>query len=155
MAEAHSTGFGLLLPLAGAGIIALVIARCFCLFQVRGASMRPTLEEGEWVLGRRWLPWERPLVGAVVIAQPQGGGRLLVKRLIAGPGDHTPGEGVGQFTAVPEGSYLLAGDSSPALSIGPVPRRDLRAVAVLVIWPPRCLRRVHRCRSEARGDASG
>ena len=132
----------LLLVVLVAAIAALLIARCFCLLEVRGSSMRPALEEGEWLLGRKWFPWERPRIGTVVIARSDPEGRLLVKRLAAVAGAANRADGVAPARLSPGDSYLLAGDSSPGLSIGPVPRPQLRALALLVIWPPRRLRRL-------------
>ncbi|MBT8491925.1 MAG: S26 family signal peptidase [Deltaproteobacteria bacterium] len=58
------------------------------LFRVRGASMEPTLSEGDWILARS-APGYEPGVGDLVVApDPSQPGRVLVKR-IRSMGDST------------------------------------------------------------------
>ena len=103
------------------------VARWTPLVRVRGCSMHPTLEHGQWLLTR---PRPRRLdVGEIVVLTTASGG-LHVKRIVAGPGDvveleagrlyvnqHSP-DGQPRTAGarvetwhVPEGHFFVAGDN--------------------------------------------
>ena len=103
------------------------VARWTPLVRVRGRSMHPTLEHGQWLLTR---PRPRRLhVGEIVVLTTASGG-LRVKRIVAGPGDlveleagrlyvnqHSPdghprtaGARV-ETWHVPDGHFFMAGDN--------------------------------------------
>ena len=132
--------------LAAALLVALVTTRLLGLFQVRGVSMLPALQEGDWILARRFLPWERPLKRQVVITVPVPSAKTLVKRVVLGPGDELPAAVEGTGSSLLAGEYLLQGDNQgkgEAITwIGPVARCQLWGRAWLVVWPLGRLRRV-------------
>lgn len=71
-----------------AGIIAAAALRGVARrFEVKEASMSPTLESGDWVLARRsgGIPDRGDIV---VFTDPTGSGMNLVKRVIGLPGEH-------------------------------------------------------------------
>jgi signal peptidase I len=64
----------------------------FNLSTVKGSSMQPTLEDGEWLFVNKWVYWVgEPKRGDVVILKDPSGGfgkrEYLVKRIVALPGD--------------------------------------------------------------------
>lgn len=60
----------------------------FTMVEVDGPSMSPTLIHGERLLMHRWpLHFRQPVRGDVVALGPFSGGDLLVKRIIALPGE--------------------------------------------------------------------
>jgi signal peptidase I len=76
-----------------AGAVAVGIAAAAALrgvarrFEIKEASMSPTLEAGDWVLARRHgAVTERGDI--VVFTDPTGSGMHLVKRVIGLPGEH-------------------------------------------------------------------
>lgn len=54
---------------------------------VADGSMRPAIEPGDWLLVdptlRRWPP-----AGTIVVVREPGSGLLVLKRVVAGPGEH-------------------------------------------------------------------
>jgi signal peptidase I len=100
--------------------------------EVRGGSMRPTLQPGDWALAV-----VKPVhVGDVVVVEHPGRpGFDLVKRVTALPGDATP-----DGSQLGPDEFWLEGDAGPASSdsraFGPVRRTDVKATLVYVWWPP-------------------
>jgi len=99
--------------------------------EVAGASMRPTLEPGDWALAVRVRRVRRGDV--VVIEHPERPGFELVKRVVHVPGD-----------VAPDGSELvdevwIEGDAPEASSdsrrFGPVPLAFVRGTVRFVWWP--------------------
>jgi len=108
--------------------------------------MLPTLREGEWVLARRRFFGERPCNRQIMILLRREFPPVLIKRVVASPGEAVPTDAPVAQANVPDGCYLLAGDN-PSLHpqarwIGPVSRNDIWGMAFLVVWPWRRLRRV-------------
>ncbi|MCS7206777.1 MAG: signal peptidase I [Dehalococcoidia bacterium] len=124
---------------------------------VRGWSMAPTLLPGDYLLvdtsAYRSAPPQRGDI--VVVRDPHHPHRLLVKRVVALPGEKVEeaGEGVlrpaedGNGGAAPgprswtlgEGEYFLRGDGEPfsrdSRVFGPVRREAILGRAWLVYWP--------------------
>jgi signal peptidase I len=99
--------------------------------EVRGESMRRTLEPGDWALAV-----VKPVnVGDVVVLEhPERPGFELVKRVTGMPGDVV----AGGRTLGPD-EYWVQGDagasSSDSRTFGPVRRSDVRGTVVFVWWP--------------------
>lgn len=92
------------------------------LVRVSGASMHPTLDEGDWLLvnvGRPVMP------GDLVVVRLPGRPGLAVKRAVRQEGDgwwverDNPRAGIDSWVT------------------GPVPLSDVVAQVVLRVWPPR------------------
>jgi signal peptidase I len=117
---------------------ALLLSRFLGLFKVQGVSMLPTLKEGDWLLGRRYLPWETPNKGEIIVLLPGEYPCLLVKRIFATPGEELPPEVCASEGCLPEARYLLQSDNTelPPASrwIGPVERKQIWGKVGLVIW---------------------
>jgi signal peptidase I len=132
------------ISLAAAVALAIIVSRFLGLFLVKGESMLPTLQEGEWVLARRYLPWEKPRKGEIVIFLRQASSTVLIKRVLVGPGEMLLEEAP-EGEPIPEKHYLLISDNASlslsARRIGPVDRRRIWGKAWLVVWPCRNLRR--------------
>ena len=99
--------------------------------EVRGDSMLPTLEPGDWALAVR-MPVR---VGDVVVVEHPGRpGFELVKRVVAGPRDTVAG---GPVLGADE--YWIEGDagasSSDSRAFGPVRRAAVKGTLVYVWWP--------------------
>jgi signal peptidase I len=100
--------------------------------EVAGASMRPTLEPGDWALAVRTRRVRRGDV--VVVEHPERPGFELVKRVTHLRGDVAP-DGLGLVDRVwvegddPEGS-------SDSRSFGPLPIGLVRGRVWVVWWPP-------------------
>jgi signal peptidase I len=99
--------------------------------EVAGASMRPTLEPGDWALAVRTRRVRRGDV--VVVVHPERPGFELVKRVVHVPGDPAPDglELVDQVWSAgdePEGS-------PDSRRFGPVGTGRVRARVRLVWWP--------------------
>ena len=82
----RTLAFGCALLTAAAGWTALLLVRRY---RVEGASMYPTLRDGERLLTLRWLAGlGRPPRGALVVfSDPERPGRKLLKRLVGLPGE--------------------------------------------------------------------
>jgi mitochondrial inner membrane protease subunit 2 len=100
--------------------------------EVEGASMRPTLEPGDWAIAVRVRRVHRGDV--VVVEHPDRVGFELVKRVTHLPGDVAP-DGLVLVDRVwvegddPEGS-------SDSRTFGPVPPGLVRGRVGFVWWPP-------------------
>jgi signal peptidase I len=115
------------------------------LFRVHGDSMTPTLQEGDFVLGRRYRKRARPCTGDVVVVARPTVPPLIIKRIAASPGEALPPELGATNSLLPADKYFLVGDntrqSTATRWIGPVERPDIIAKAWLIIWPWRRWRR--------------
>lgn len=100
--------------------------------EVRGDSMLPTLQPGDWALAVR-----RPVrVGDIaVVEHPGRPGFELVKRVVAVPGDP-----VAHGRVLGADEYWVEGDarasSSDSRRFGPVRSADVKGTVVYVWWPP-------------------
>ncbi len=104
------------------------------LLEVRGESMRPTLEPGDLVLALR--PGRIRRGDVVVVEHLARPGLELVKRVVAGPGGRAPdGRELGPDELWVEGDAPAG--STDSRQLGPVREHDVRARAMLVLWPPR------------------
>jgi signal peptidase I len=98
--------------------------------EVAGVSMAPAINPGDWLVATRTGSVRRGCV--VVLADPRGG-RDLVKRIAAVPGDVVEGR------ELASGEFLVLGDNLPASTdgrtFGPVNREDIEGVVRLRYWP--------------------
>jgi hypothetical protein len=115
-----------------AGVYALLRWKPFRV-EIAGASMRPTLEPGDWALAVRGGSIRRGAI--VVLEHPDRPGFEMVKRVVSVPGDPTPGGfalGPGELWV--EGD--AAGDSTDSRRFGPVGRDLVRGTVRVIYWPP-------------------
>jgi signal peptidase I len=99
--------------------------------EVEGASMRPTLEPGDWAIAFRARRLHRGDV--VVVEHPDRVGFELVKRVTHLPGDVAP-DGLGLVDRLwVEGDDLEG--SSDSRSFGPLPMGLVRGRVWFVWWP--------------------
>ncbi|WP_236076351.1 S26 family signal peptidase [Streptomyces coffeae] len=116
------------IAIAATAIAAVALRRRYVVVTVIGASMSPTLVEGDRVLVRR-VPLKAITTGRLVVTEPPHERRwdavrahgLLIKRAAAVPGDPLPREGAPALLdlpeeRVPEGRIVLLGDN-PAASL--------------------------------------
>jgi signal peptidase I len=101
--------------------------------EVRGDSMRPALEPGDWAIA---VVTPRVRRGTVIVVEhPDRPGYDIVKRAVALPGDLAPDGRVLDADA-----FWVEGDAADAStdsrSFGPVPRSSVRGRVRLVYWPP-------------------
>ena len=96
----------LLIPLLITAILIYLFQSVLLLGYVPSSSMEPTLSEGSIILGSRCF--EELKRGDIIIFRHDG--RLMVKRIAAGPGEKLP-EGDSSCT-VPEDCYFVLGDNS-------------------------------------------
>lgn len=112
--------------------------------EVRGESMRPTLEPGDLALTVR--PGRVRRGDVVVVEHLARPGLELVKRVIALPGERAPDGRV-----LGPGELWVEGDrperSTDSRRLGPVSEHDVRARVALVLWPPRGWGAVRRLRA--------
>lgn len=129
---------------AAGALVVTVLRREYQVARVRGASMTPTLRDGEVVLGRR--RFSSVLRGSVVVFEPRDetgrherpgdGFTRRIKRVVAIAGDSAPPwltEGGNLEAVVPEGHVALDGDSqrsSSSAQFGYVPVTDIESVVV-------------------------
>jgi signal peptidase I len=132
---------------------ALVVALHACAidtFRVHGSSMETALAPGDLLLvsklgpSRAWLvPW-LPARGEIVVFRlPQNSALLLVKRVVALPGDRVDPAQLGGGTdhVVPAGHLFVVGDnrapgaSDDSRDWGDLPARAVVGSAVLRLWP--------------------
>ena len=155
----HSISRTILQPLAIAVVLALAARTAFHIFAIPSESMMPTLRTGDVVLVTRY--WrELPKSGDVVVFRHPASDELLIKRVVAIPGDyvesyrgrvriggHTLAERyVGDAGAsgpidpqiVPEGRYFVMGDdranSADSRVIGAIPHALIVGRARMVLW---------------------
>ncbi|SCF26647.1 signal peptidase I [Micromonospora viridifaciens] len=145
---------------AGVAAALYVLRQCYVEIRVDGQSMAPTLRDGERLLVRRW-PRVIPQRGqVVVIRKPEPGGIwrpsagwrpgsrhiLMVKRVVAVPGDpvppewrqESPAESWGRADSgsprVRDDNVVVLGDNRAASydsrQFGPVPAASIIGVAV-------------------------
>ena len=116
--------------LAAGGALLLAVSRPFRV-EVAGASMEPALRAGDWLLATRAGRRRR---GAVVVVPDPRGGRSLVKRITAVPGDVLEGR------TIDPGEVVVRGDNSAASTdsrtFGPIPLRSVEGI-VRVRYRPR------------------
>ncbi len=101
--------------------------------EIRGSSMSPTLEPGDWALATK--PWRIRRGIVVVVEHPERPGVEIVKRVVGLAGD------LGRDGRILEEDELwIEGDrldaSTDSRSFGPVHRSSVTAVLRLVYWPP-------------------
>lgn len=96
----------LLIPLLITAILIYLFQSVLLLGYVPSSSMEPTLSEGSIILGSRCF--EELKRGDIIIFRHDG--RLMVKRIAAGPGEKLS-EGDSSCT-VPEDCYFVLGDNS-------------------------------------------
>ena len=107
-----------LVTLLAIALIALVLRRKLMVVTVRGASMQPTLTDGDRLLVKRNGAKAVRRNALVVLAydfEPPGGqarSELMVKRVAAGPGDAVPPGMPVPERLVPPGRLLLIGDNA-------------------------------------------
>lgn len=145
---------------AVAGGAALVRALGAFRFEVRGSSMRPSLEPGDWLLAMR--P-RRPRRGDLVVLRHPDRGFEVVKRVVGLPGErvrtdgrrvwvggralaepYAHGTGASGEWEVPAGHVVVLGDdrghSTDSRTFGTVNVARLSGRAVIRYWPrPRLL----------------
>jgi signal peptidase I len=148
---AAAVGTSALLAAAGHGL--------FRRFAVVEASMRPLIEPGDWIVGRRWAG--SPRRGDIVVFEhPALSGRSLVKRVVGLPSEridiargyvHINGVVLAEpwvaGTTTPEGTWWVPpghvwvlGDYRPASigdsrHLGPIPTATLQWKALARYWP--------------------
>ena len=96
----------ILIPVFCAVLVLVLFRFVFYLGYVPTASMEPTIRQGSLILGLR--QFGELHIGDVVIFRR--GGRTLVKRIAAGPGETYNLNG--SPVTVPAGCYLLLGDNA-------------------------------------------
>jgi nickel-type superoxide dismutase maturation protease len=101
--------------------------------EVRGSSMRPALEPGDWALA---VASPRVARGSVVVVEhPRRPGFEMVKRVTGVPGDPAPNGRV-----LDHDEFWVEGDTPEASTdsrhFGPVRREHVKAAVRLVYWPP-------------------
>lgn len=147
-------------PLAVAVALALVARAAVHIYSIPSRSMVPTLEAGDQIVVTRYLRSEPERGHVIVFRSPLAGGELLVKRVIAVPGDlidsrlgrvriggHTLPEpyvlqaattGAIEPQIVPAGTYYVLGDnrgdSIDSRSWGYVPRNHVVGRARMILW---------------------
>ena len=152
--------------LASAAVYAtLIVTFIGQVARVEGRSMMPTLnDQDRLIVNKMAYRWEKPGVGDIVmVASPHKPDTMLVKRVIAGPGEtvrseqgrvyrndvpvpdeFVPDEFRSQDTwgpeVVPDGFYFVLGDhrnsSSDSRVFGPVPEKYIIGKVQLRWWPP-------------------
>jgi signal peptidase I len=150
--------------LASAGVYALLIVTFVGqVARVDGHSMAPTLDDQDrLVVNKLGYLWSKPRVGDIVmVASPEEPDKLLVKRVVGGPGDVVRSDAGELFlndarmadefisadfrgtdswtTVVPKGHYFVLGDhrnnSLDSRSFGPVPEGYIKGKVQLRWWP--------------------
>jgi signal peptidase I len=160
-------------------IAALITLSFFRIPQVDGRSMLPSITDGSHVLidtlsyGLRLGPivvGARPIMRGDVVAfrTPAGDGHILLKRVVALPGDtialvngttfvngrpFVPAPGIIGDTSnlrpqtVPPGRLFVLGDDRPdsvdSRAFGPVSEAAIVGKALFVIWPLSCAHPIH------------
>ncbi|MFC5829480.1 S24/S26 family peptidase [Nonomuraea insulae] len=107
---------------AGCAVVVLLaliawLRRAYSIIRVDGYSMAPTLADGDRLLARRVAPSAlRNGHIAVVLSPLPMGGRFLIKRIAALPGDPVPPpvRPLVPDARVPDGQLILIGDNTDA-----------------------------------------
>lgn len=147
-------------PLAIAVALGLAARAVIHIYSIPSASMAPTLLAGDQIVVTPYFG-ERPERGHVVVfASPVENGQLLVKRVVAVPGEivdsrlgrvridgftlpepyvlRRAASGAIGATLVPQGSYYVLGDnrddSSDSRSWGAVPESAIIGRARVILW---------------------
>jgi signal peptidase I len=147
-------------PLAVAVAVALLVRSFVRIYTIPSASMLPTLEAGDHILVTPYFGRSPRRGDVVVFRSPAGGEDLLVKRVVAAPGDlidarlgqvriggRTLAEpyladaaASGSFDAqvvAPDSYFVLGdnrGDSRDSRHWGPLPRALIAGKARMVLW---------------------
>lgn len=121
-----------------AAVTALTAAASGRLRRVAGASMAPTLADGDLVVVVPARP-DRLRVGDVaVVRDPRDRARVTIKRVAALPGTYA--DLAGEVAEVPPGHLAVRGDdpaaSTDSRRYGPVPFDAVEGRAVVRLWPP-------------------
>eukprot|EP00938_MAST-03A_sp_MAST-3A-sp1_P001336 g1336.t1 len=118
---------------------------------VKGCSMQPTLNPdllrddlfSDRIILDRWSVHSNRISrgDVVVLRSPVNSKTMLVKRVIALPGDRVrTSYGKGPYVSVPEGRCWIEGDNSrnsnDSNNFGAIPLGLIDARAVCVLWPP-------------------
>ncbi|CAN6234336.1 unnamed protein product [Urochloa humidicola] len=155
--------FGPLWPTVKAVVAGTLLGRtfadwCASVVTVDGGSMYPTLDDRQ---GERALVEKRCLYrydlsrgDVVVFKSPRNHRELVVKRLIALPGDWIQVPEKQEIRQIPQGHCWVEGDNA-ALSLdsrtyGPVPLGLMQGRVTHVVWPPHRIGRVDRKMPEGR-----
>ena len=147
-------------PLALAVVLAGLARAAVHIYSIPSQSMAPTLEAGDQIVVTRYVRAEPQRGDVIVFHSPRGGDELMVKRIVAVPGDlldsrlgrvrigghtlpepyvlRTAATGAIESQIVPADSYFVLGDnrddSMDSRSWGPVPRQAIVGRARLVLW---------------------
>lgn len=150
----------LLQPLAIAIVLAVLVRLALQLYSVQSVSMAPTLLPGDYLLVTPYRFGSEPAPGHVIVFHSPADGTLLVKRVIATPGELVDSRfgrlRVGGYTVaepyvpdpastgsiqpqiVPPTSYFVLGDnrlhSRDSRSWGPVRRDQIVGRARVIGW---------------------
>lgn len=150
-------------PIAAAILLAILVRLFVHVYEIPSDSMLPTLLPGDRILVVRYLGGEPRRGDIVVFESPGGTGELLVKRIVAGPGDLVDSRmgrlRVGGYTVpepylqqqaatgeiqsqvVPPGCVFVMGDnreiSLDSRSRGAMPETAIVGRARLILWSAR------------------
>lgn len=130
---------------AGCAVVALILwlRRAYSVIRVDGYSMAPTLTDGDRLLARRVVAPSALRSGhiAVVLSPLPMGGRFLIKRIAALPGDPVPPPVRPRVpdARVPDGQLILIGDNTDASfdsrDHGYFPIADIYAITIRKLTP--------------------
>jgi signal peptidase I len=147
-------------PLAIAIALAILVRSALHIYSIPSASMAPTLHPGDQIVVTPYFRHFPESGHVIVFESPQQPGELIVKRVIAGPGElidsrlgrvrvggytlaepyvlHTASTGSIAAQIVPADSYFVLGDnredSVDSRSWGFVPRSHIVGRARVVLW---------------------
>ncbi|KAL6653139.1 hypothetical protein ACP70R_012064 [Stipagrostis hirtigluma subsp. patula] len=141
------------------GLVGVTIAdRYASVVTVSGASMDPTFdpEPGNRTLVEKLCLYRYDFSrgDVVVFRSPTDHRELMVKRLIALPGDWIQVPEKQEIRQIPEGHCWVEGDNAAASwdsrSFGPVPLGLMHGRATHIVWPPHRIGRLDRKMPEGR-----
>ncbi|OPL07745.1 MAG: hypothetical protein AVO33_03685 [delta proteobacterium ML8_F1] len=107
----------------------------FGMTTIRGTSMKPTLNEGDLLLYTKKSVYDK---GDIVIFQVTAMDRLLIKRIVYGPGEAHPDK---VDTILKADEYYVLGDNASVSqdsrnpAIGTVRERQIRGRVLWRLWP--------------------